>query len=89
MNGWVNATGSPKGFVQAVKSGQRVYADFDGDFSLQWNPHDGANFVYLYAKVKKGEHNRWVSGLFKRTDEDCKDILAFFTIILKITRLEK
>ena len=85
MSKWVNATGNPKGFVEAVKSGQSVYADFDENTSLEWNCYT-KKLLYVYPDPRwKGEYcSSSFPALFKRTDQDMLHIFAFYDRILEL-----
>ena len=84
MSKWVNATGNPKGFVEAVKSGQSVYADFNENTSLECGQN--GKLLYVYPDHQwKGEYcSSLFPGLFKRTDEDMEQIFAFYDRILEL-----
>lgn len=79
MSEWVDATGSPKGFVDAVSQGKRVFADFADDCYLSW---DGENICYVFPH--RGEEKVGLfPGLHSRGHDDMVEVFAFYDAIHK------
>jgi hypothetical protein len=80
MSEWVDATGNPKGFVDAVSRGQKVFADFKDDCYLSW---DDENILYVFLDRNGEETASLFPALFKRTDEDMEEVFTFYDAIHK------
>lgn len=81
MSEWIDATNNPQEFVQAVKLGKKVFADFNGDVSLCWN---GGQLIYEYPSKFAGEYEASVfPAFFKRSDKEMKPIFDFYDAIKK------